>query len=717
MPFVQRSWREFITLLNAAAWAPAANFGRSHAGALVAIGVIYFALAKGGLALASIHPSATAIWPPTGFALAAVLLWGYWIWPAIFVAALIANATTAGSITTAIAIATGNSLEAIVGAYLINRWSNGCNTFSTPNSVARFTLICFVIATPISASIGLTSLVGAGYVEWTDFADVWVTWWLGNVTGALVIAPVIVLWASSDYHAFNSNEFLETVGVLLTAVAVGLIAFSPLIEQTPSRDPLGFLVILPLLWAALRREPRDTATVALVLAGITVWGTLTGGGPFMTEDLNVSFLLVLMFLISITVPSLLLSADVAVRKKAEENLRRAQNELERKVADRTQELKRANAAKSRFFAMASHDLRQPLHALGLFIAQLRLPLDSRERARTLERVNAAITEMDEMFNSLLDISKLDAGILTSKITEFPIARLLQNIEMTFDQAGREKDLRLRVIRNDAWVRSDAMLLERILFNLVSNAVGHTSRGGIVVGCRRRGEILRIEVWDSGPGIPEDQMRNIFGEFFQLPAPERDQQGGLGLGLAIVDRLCLLLGHQIDVASTVGRGSRFTILVPIAHECVPSIQPADAPHPAAFAVEGKLILVIDDALMVQEGTSGLLEKWGYAVVTAGSGEAALAKLAERHQRPDLIISDYHLASGKTGIRAIEQINASSGASIPAVLISGDTGPEPLRYAKDRGYILLHKPVDPMRLRTVMHGLFRERADSNDAEAAL
>jgi signal transduction histidine kinase/CheY-like chemotaxis protein len=698
---------------------PEINFHRgiSYAGGLAAIGVIYFALAKGGLALASIHPSATPIWPPTGVALAAVLLWGYRTWPAIFTAAVIANATTAGSVATAIAIATGNSLEAVVGAYLINRWSGGCNTFSTPNSVAKFALICFVIATPISASIGLTSLATAGYIEWTNFANAWVTWWLGDVTGALVIAPVIVLWASSHYHAFNRNEFLETVGVLATAAAVGLIAFSPLIEQTPSRGPLGFLAILPMLWAALRRGPRDTATVALVLAGMTIWGTLTGGGPFTTADLNVSFLLVLMFLISITVPSLLLGADVEVRKKAEESLRRAQIELERKVAERTQELEFANAAKSRFLAMASHDLRQPLHALGLFVAQLRTPLKSAERTKTIERVDATRKEMNEMFNSLLDMSRLDAGILTPKITEFPIAGLLQKIETAFDQAAREKGLRLRVRRSDAWVRSDAMLLERILLNLVSNAVRYTLRGGIIVGCRRRGEMLRIEVWDSGPGIPEDQKQNIFGEFFQLTAPERNRYGGLGLGLAIVDGLCLLLNHQIDLASTVGRGSRFAILVPMADECVTSTEPVDSPHPAAFAVEGKVILVIADAPIVQEVTGGLLGKWGYSVLTAGSDEAALIRLAERQQRPDLIISDYHLASGKTGIRAIEQINAAFGSSIPAILISGDTAPEPLRDANDRGYILLHKPVDPMRLRAVMHELFMDHDDRRDTGAAL
>jgi CheY-like chemotaxis protein/two-component sensor histidine kinase len=366
--------------------------------------------------------------------------------------------------------------------------------------------------------------------------------------------------------------------------------------------------------------------------------------------------------------------------------------------------------------MASHDLRQPLHALGLFVAQLRTPLKPRERTKTIERVDAAVGEMNEMFNSLLDISKLDAGVLTPKIVDFSIARLLRKIETTFDQTARDNGLRLRVMRSDAWVRSDALLLERILLNLVSNAMRYTLRGGVIVGCRRRGEMLRIEVWDSGPGIPEGHRQNIFGEFVQLPGPERDRYGGLGLGLAIVDRLRRLLNHEIELTSTVGRGSRFTVLVPTASEGVSTVETVRSPHPAAFAVEGKVILIIDDAPIVLEGTSGLLGKWGYSVVTAGSDEAALIQLAERDQRPDLIISDYHLANRKTGIEAIERIDGAFGASIPAILISGDTAPERLRDARDKGYILLHKPVDPMRLRAVMHQL-KEHDDRRDTARTL
>jgi CheY-like chemotaxis protein/two-component sensor histidine kinase len=350
-----------------------------------------------------------------------------------------------------------------------------------------------------------------------------------------------------------------------------------------------------------------------------------------------------------------------------------------------------------------------LHALGLFIAHLRTPLKRAEREKTIERVDAAVKEMTEMFNALLDISKLDAGILMPRIVEFSIGRLLQKIETTFDQAAREKDLRLRVIGTDAWVRSDPLLLERILVNLVSNALRYTLRGGVIVGCRKRGEMLRIEVWDSGPGIPETHKQNIFGEFFQLPSSEQARYGSLGLGLAIVDRLRQLLNHEIELTSTVGRGSRFTILVPMAAEGDTSVEMVRSPHPVAFAVEGKLILIIDDAAIVLDGTSRLLAKWGYSVVTADSGESALMKLTERKQRPDLIITDYHLANGKTGVEVIKRIDAAFGASIPTILISGDTAPERLRDARNEGYVLLHKPVDPMRLRAVMHQLLKDRSN--------
>jgi signal transduction histidine kinase len=233
------------------------------------------------------------------------------------------------------------------------------------------------------------------------------------------------------------------------------------------------------------------------------------------------------------------------------------------IQEKGRQLAEASQHKSRFLAAASHDLRQPMHALGLFVAQLGGHMASAEGSRLVDRIEGAIAGMNELFNVLLDITKLDAGALRPTIVEFPIAELLGRIGSTFAAVAEEKGLALRLVSSSTWVRSDPVLLERIVLNLVSNAVRYTTSGGIVVGCRRRGAVLRIEVTDSGPGIPEDQQRKIFSEFYRLADAKKSNQAGLGLGLAIVERLCSLLDHPIDVASTPGKGSRFFITVPTA----------------------------------------------------------------------------------------------------------------------------------------------------------
>jgi signal transduction histidine kinase/CheY-like chemotaxis protein len=372
-----------------------------------------------------------------------------------------------------------------------------------------------------------------------------------------------------------------------------------------------------------------------------------------------------------------------------------------------QQLEAADLAKSRFLAAASHDLRQPLHALNLFVAQLRGETDPVEKGRVVTRIEAAVVAMNELFNALLDISKLDAGVLAPRISQFPVDHLLKRVEMTFTAAAREKGLRLCVVSNDAWISSDFILLERILLNLVSNAVRYTLRGGVVVGCRRRADLLRIEVWDSGIGIPKDQRRDIFREFHQLATAELDRRGGLGLGLAIVDRLCRLLNHPIEVTSRLGSGSRFTISVPLG-----SMLKVDE-HPLEAAVDyasGRFVLVIDDDALVLDGMRGVLKSWGCSVVTAGSESEALSALAEHERSPDLIISDYRLGDGKTGFELIERLRAVFDDSIPAFLISGDTTPERLHEASANGYYLLHKPVLPITLRAVVNQLLKDHEDA-------
>jgi signal transduction histidine kinase/CheY-like chemotaxis protein len=385
------------------------------------------------------------------------------------------------------------------------------------------------------------------------------------------------------------------------------------------------------------------------------------------------------------------------------------NRMSEELGRLYRQLEEANLAKSRFLAAASHDLRQPLHALNLFVTQLRGEKDKAEKIRLIARIDAAVSAMNELFNELLDMSRLDAGVLVPSISEFPVDQLLKRIEMTFAAAARENDLRLHVVPSNAWIRSDLILLERILLNLVSNAIRYTEAGGIVVGCRRREGVLRIEVWDSGIGIPQDQQRNIFGEFYQLPTAGRDSRGGLGLGLAIVDRLCRLLDHPIAVTSMPGVGSRFLISVPLT---APVTLTANLPRPAADRAMGKSVIVIDDDALVLDGMCGVLKSWGCNVVTATSRDTALAALSEGEKRPDIIISDYRLRDGRTGIDAIECIRRAFGARIPAFLISGDTAPEVLREAKARGYYLLHKPVLPIALRSGVSELLKNQGQATE-----
>jgi PAS domain S-box-containing protein len=289
---------------------------------LSGVGIAYFVLAKGGLTLASINPSATPIWPPSGIALAAVLLWGRAVSPAILVAAFAANVTTAGTVETSAAIALGNTFEAIVGAWLVKRYSGGRHTFDRPTGVLRFGLICSVAAAPVSATIGVMSLVVAGFAQWNAFLPIWLTWWLGDLGGMLLVTPAILLWLGGDAPRLDRQALLRLAAPCVAAVAIGLFAFSPVVELNVDRAPLGFIATVPLVWAALWQNQRDTATVALILAGFAVWGTASDG-VLPDTPLNQSFLLLVALIIGMTLPSLALSADAMLRKRAEDLLRRA----------------------------------------------------------------------------------------------------------------------------------------------------------------------------------------------------------------------------------------------------------------------------------------------------------------------------------------------------------------------------------------------------------
>ena len=287
-------------------------------GTILVLTGIYVLAAKLGLSLAFIHPSATPVWPPTGITLAALLILGNRVWPGILLGAFLANITTAGSVTTSLAIAGGNTLEGLVGAYLVSRFANGPHFCERPQDIFKFTLLAGVVSTMISATIGVTSLALSGLASWTDYTSIWLTWWLGDAMGDFIIAPLLMLWSENPYVRWNRYEIFELALLLLLLFLGGQMIFGGVLPTNAKNYPLDFLCVPVLVWAAFRFGPRETATTAVMLSGIALWGTLHGFGPFAKDTLNESLLLLQLFMGCTAVMALVFAVVVLDRKRAEE---------------------------------------------------------------------------------------------------------------------------------------------------------------------------------------------------------------------------------------------------------------------------------------------------------------------------------------------------------------------------------------------------------------
>ena len=361
----------------------------------------------------------------------------------------------------------------------------------------------------------------------------------------------------------------------------------------------------------------------------------------------------------------------------------------------------ANLAKSKFLAAASHDLRQPVHALDLFVGALR-GFEMPSAARPLvDQIEASINALDSLFSALLNISRLDAGVVTAERRPFAIRSALDCVCREYAHEAGAKGVRLEWMDCAAIVNSDPVLVERILRNLVSNAVRYTERGQILVGCRRREHAIALQVWDTGVGIPTDEQARVFEEYYQVGNPERDQTKGLGLGLAIVRRLAELLGCELELRSEPGRGSCFEFTLPLAKDAPIAAEPS--PENRRGALARGLIVVVDDEQAIRQATASLLTGWGFHVVAAASGDEAVARLSAASAPPDLIICDYRLRGEENGLGAIERLRSEYNQSIPAMLITGDTAPDRLAEAQASGLLLLHKPVSNSKLRAAIVNL--------------
>ena len=399
-------------------------------------------------------------------------------------------------------------------------------------------------------------------------------------------------------------------------------------------------------------------------------------------------------------PQILLAIDdITERRRAAEAIGR------RQARGRTGQSRRPV---SRFLAAASHDLRQPLQTLSFLQGILAKKVADKTVLALVDRLGETVKAMSGMLDTLLDINQLEAGIVRREIMDFPVNAVLDGLHSQFAYHQTVDRLDLRVVRSSRSVRSDPRLLAQMIRNLVSNAVKYTVAGRVLLGCRRRGDKLRIEVWDTGIGIPADQLSEIFEEFHQLDNPARERTKGLGLGLAIVQRLAELLGHAIDVRSRPGKGSVFTVEVPLGSD-----EPVAHPLPATSRTEptashGGTILIVEDEPSVCEMLALLLEGEGYRTATAKDGGAALELVTRGGLRPDLVLADYNLPNGPNGLQVIASLEKTLGHDVPSIIISGDISTGTLREIAREGRAYLGKPVTASALiRRIEEGLTKPK----------
>jgi signal transduction histidine kinase len=541
---------------------------------LCSLAVIYVLAGKFGLQLAVFHPSATPVWPPTGISLAALLLLGYWVWPGICLGAFVVNVTTAGSIATSLGIATGNTLEGLLGAFLVNHFANGRKVFAQQRDTFAFVLLAPLLSTTVSATVGVTSLSLGGYADWERYSAIWTTWWLGDAVGALVVTPAIVLWVSDHTTKWSRFQLLE-IGVSFSLLClVTWFVFQSSHAMTGSTYPLAFLTLSLLIWVAVRFGPRETVTAIVLCVGIAIWGTLRGSGPFVRGSPNESLLLLQAFIAVIAVTALGLAVGVSERRRAERALDQLNQTLERRIQDRTstlqatvEQLQEFDRLKSAFVGIVSHELRTPLTSIKTFAENLldgvAGPLNEKQH-HYASRIQFNADQLRRMLNELLDLSKIEGGRMEVRPTVLSLPELLADLLEGFQPIAQRKSIIVDVCSMEHMpkVRADRDKLYEVLANLLENAIKFTPSGGCVrISAQVLDErLIQIGISDTGCGISEEHLPKIFDKFYRVRSAAVDG-AGTGLGLAIAKGLIELHGGTIAVESVPKQGSHFYFTLP------------------------------------------------------------------------------------------------------------------------------------------------------------
>lgn len=536
---------------------------------VIILAAIYFLAAKVGLQLAfrPIAEQVTAVWPPTGIALAAMLVLGYDIWPGIALGAFLANATHNEPLATAFGIALGNTLEAVVGAWLLRRWVGFRASLERVRDIVALVFLASVFSTMISASIGVTSLCLGEVTHWADFGRIWGVWWLGDGLSDLVFAPLLMTWAANPFSGWSRPRIAELVLLSLTAAMVSLLVFAGWFPGMTDH-PLEFTVFPFLIWAALRLSQPGTATLTFLISCIAIWGTIHGFGPFAKENRTESLILLQTFMGVVAITSLVMAAAAAERN-GEESLRK---DLAEELRLRIEELAEADRRKDRFLAMLSHELRNPLAPIrnALQILRLHSPADP-VYTRLREMIERQVTTLTRLVNELLDVSRITRNMIELRKEPVPLATLVTSAVETTRPVFEERKHQLEVTlpQEPVWLDADPTRLEQVLANLLNNAARYTSSGGQVwITAEVAGnndaqpsEVV-IRVRDTGIGIRPEMLGSIFELFTQADRVPAQAQEGLGIGLTLVRSLVELHGGTVHATSPgLGQGSEFLVRLP------------------------------------------------------------------------------------------------------------------------------------------------------------
>ncbi len=507
----------------------------------------------------------------------------------------------------------------------------------------------------------------------------WQRWLLRSNIGTLVAAA---FWGATGWVFYAYSGGLQQTGLIIIVYTFCVVAIPVLSIQPRMYLAFGALSLLPLV-------------VRIVRVGDLFHYQLAGE------------LLLIITLTTLLANTYRQALQRAIELKVRADGLSAELRIETLAADAArQQAEVANRAKTQFFTAASHDLRQPLHAMGLFAEALRQRVHEPEVAQLVNSINESVDALEGLFSELLDITRIDSGGVEVHVQHFVVGDIFRKLRLHFEPAAFEKGLALRLRGDKRVAHGDPLLVERILRNLVSNAIRYTNDGSVLVSCRQRGGKLLLQVWDTGVGIREQERQRIFEEFYQVPnsvtvSPE--QRRGLGLGLAIVKRLAGLMDAPLSVRSRPGHGTVFSLELPLGQAPRAAATPVPGKGPIRLTLEGRLIVIVEDEPAVRAGLEVLLRGWGAQIMSfdSVSGSARWAEGADPDLvKPDLLIVDYRLEEGKTGVDAITALRARFGAAVPAILVTGSTMTGHDKDAQLHDFHLLIKPVVPNKLRAMI-----------------